>query len=148
MPILFLIFLLVPIIELALIIQVGSLIGVWWTILSILATAAIGVNLLRVQGMGVLLKAQSRLQTGQLPANELVQGFLLALAGAFLLTPGFLTDLVGFMLLIPMVRTQVAQRLLRTWLHSKTVNPNTYHQEDKSARQSYTIEGEYQREEP
>lgn len=141
MPLFFLLFVLVPIIELAVIIQVGSYIGTLWTILCIILTALIGVNLLRIQGISTLLKVQSRLHSGQLPANELAQGVLLALAGAFLLTPGFVTDALGFLLLLPNLRQRIAQRLLQTWIQ----RPNTtYKQEEQSA----VIEGEYQREDP
>ncbi|MEC8523524.1 MAG: FxsA family protein, partial [Pseudomonadota bacterium] len=100
MPLL-IIFILVPMAELAVLIKVGSAIGVLWTLALIFLTAIIGVHLLRQQGLATLMKANERMQQGALPAQELAEGFLLALAGALLLTPGFLTDAFGFSLLMP-----------------------------------------------
>ena len=107
MPLLF-IFILVPMIELAVLIKVGSHIGVLWTLALIFLTAIIGVTLLRAQGLATLMRAGQRLQEGQLPAQELAEGFLLALAGALLITPGFVTDAIGFTLLLPGVRGHFA----------------------------------------
>ena len=106
-----LIFIIVPIIELAVLIQVGGLIGVVPTIAIIFITAILGVRLLKQQGAGVLLRAQQKMQEGGLPASELAEGFLLALAGALLLTPGFVTDAFGFSLLIPAVRHAMLGRV-------------------------------------
>jgi len=103
-----LIFILVPMIELAVLIKVGSHIGVLWTVALIFLTAIIGVAVLRVQGLSTLMRASQRMNEGQLPARELAEGFLLALAGALLLTPGFVTDAFGFLLLVPGVRGAMA----------------------------------------
>ncbi|MFC3679796.1 FxsA family protein [Bacterioplanoides pacificum] len=112
MPLL-LIFIIVPMIELAVLIQVGSYIGVLWTLALIFITAIIGVRLLKLQGVSTLLRAQQRLAEGSLPAKELAEGFLLALAGALLLTPGFLTDGFGFALLMPGVRGHLAGSVMK-----------------------------------
>ena len=106
-------FILVSAIELAVLIKVGSFIGVFWTIMLILATAVIGVNLLKRQGMEVLMRANPRMSEGSLPASELAEGFLLALAGALLLTPGFVTDSVGFLLLAPGVRKAMMSHVIK-----------------------------------
>lgn len=153
MPIFFLIFILIPIAELALLIQVGSHIGLLWTILCILLTAIIGVSLLRIQGINTLMKAQSRLQTGELPATELAEGFILALAGALLLTPGFITDAFGFLLLVPIFRGRFASQIMRFLLkrqgtvsmhtHTKSFSENV---QQHSSHHSHTIEGEFRRE--
>lgn len=100
-----LIFILVPLLELVVLFKVGAQIGILWTILLILATAVIGVTLLRQQGMEVLMRAGQKMHEGSLPAKELAEGFMLAVAGAMLLTPGFLTDALGFSLLVPAVRS-------------------------------------------
>ena len=110
MPLL-LIFIIVPMIELAVLIQVGSYIGVLWTLALIFITAIIGVRLL--QGLSTLMRAQQRLAEGGIPAQELAEGFLLALAGALLLTPGFLTDAFGFSLLMPGVRGAMAGSVMK-----------------------------------
>jgi UPF0716 protein FxsA len=97
-------FLLVPIIEIYLLIQVGNVIGAGWTILLVVMTAVIGVWLLRIQGLSTLMRAQRRLQDNELPAAEILEGIALVVAGAFLLTPGFATDTLGFLLLFPPTR--------------------------------------------
>ena len=103
-PFVAVLFLIVPIIEIYLLIQVGEVIGAGWTILLVVLTAVIGVWLLRIQGLSTLMRAQQRLQANELPASELLEGMALVIAGAFLLTPGFATDTLGFLLLIPFTR--------------------------------------------
>lgn len=103
-PVLALVFIVVPVIEIFLLIQVGTIIGVWWTIGLVVLTAVIGVRLLKIQGISTLMRAQEKMQTGQMPAQEMLEGIGLIVAGAFLLTPGFFTDGVGFCLLIPPIR--------------------------------------------
>ncbi len=110
-PVLALIFLVVPIVEIYVLIQVGQVIGALWTVLFVVLTAVIGVQLLRMQGIATLARAQQRMQSGQMPAEELLEGIGLVLAGAFLLTPGFVTDTLGFLLLIPAFRRWVIGRI-------------------------------------
>jgi UPF0716 protein FxsA len=95
-----------------LLIEVGGYIGVWPTIALVMITAVIGVALLRRQGLATLTRGMGRLQRGELPASEIVEGLLLAVAGALLLTPGFVTDAVGFVLLTPFTRALIAERVL------------------------------------
>ena len=111
-PVITVIFLLVPIVEIYLLIQVGQVIGALWTVFLVVLTAVVGVWLLKIQGMSTLMRAQEKMQTGQMPAQEMLEGMGLLLAGAFLLTPGFFTDTVGFLLLLPPTRA---------WLVSKFV---------------------------
>ncbi|MFK4751066.1 FxsA family protein [Oceanobacter antarcticus] len=106
-------FIVVPLLELAVLIKIGGYIGVTWTLVIIFVTAIIGVNILKKQGMGVLMRASQKMQEGTLPARELAEGFLLALSGALLLTPGFLTDAVGFALLAPVVRLALVGHVLK-----------------------------------
>jgi UPF0716 protein FxsA len=105
------IFLAVPIIEIYLLIQVGQVIGAVWTILLVVLTAVIGVWLLRIQGLSTLMRAQKKMQTGELPAYEMLEGMGLVVAGALLLTPGFFTDTVGFLLLLPPIRIWLVSRI-------------------------------------
>ncbi len=107
-----LVFFLTPIVEMYLLIRVGSYIGALPTIALVMLTAVIGVALLRVQGLATLTRGRSRLESGELPAREVAEGLLLAVAGALLITPGFVTDTLGFLLLVPPVRRAVARRLL------------------------------------
>lgn len=105
-------FFLTPIVEMYLLIEVGGYIGAWPTIALVMITAVIGVSLLRIQGLSTLTRGMGRLEGGQLPAREVVEGLLLAVAGALLLTPGFVTDGIGFVLLTPPLRGALAERLL------------------------------------
>lgn len=99
-----LLFIAVPLIEMWLLIEVGAVIGGLPTIGLVVLTAFIGINLLRMQGSHTLRRFQSRAASGQLPGQEIVEGMMLAVAGALLLTPGFVTDTIGFALLVPGIR--------------------------------------------
>jgi len=109
---LFLLFIIVPIIEIYLLIEVGGVIGAGWTIFAILLTAVIGVSLLRVQGATTLLRAQANMAKGQLPAMEMMEGMALAASGFLLLTPGFFTDTIGFLLLTPILRRALIKKII------------------------------------
>lgn len=104
MRFLFLAFIVMPIIEMLVLIEVGSHIGALYTILLVLLTAVIGVALLKQQGLRTLMQANDKMRTGQMPVSEIGEGLMLAVAGALLLTPGFVTDTIGFLLLTPGVR--------------------------------------------
>ncbi|WP_296932873.1 FxsA family protein [uncultured Marinobacter sp.] len=106
-------FIIMPIAEMAVLIQVGGMIGVLNTIGLVLLTAVIGAWLLRQQGLATLLKANQRLNSGELPAKEVAEGLILAIGGALLLTPGFITDTVGFLCLIPGTRHWLAAQALK-----------------------------------
>ena len=101
---LFLLFLLVPLIEIALFIQVGGLIGIWWTLAIVILTAIIGTALVRSQGLAVLSKLRGSLEDLRDPTEPLAHGAMILFSGALLLTPGFFTDAVGFALLVPGIR--------------------------------------------
>ncbi len=103
MPLL-LLFIIIPVIEIALFIQIGDKIGLGWTIFTIIATAFIGTSVVRKQGLNAWNKAQSHIQQNQIPMEEVFTGLCLLVAGALLLTPGFLTDAIGFTLLFPPFR--------------------------------------------
>ena len=107
MRVLLILFIVIPIVEMWLLIEVGSHIGAFNTIGLVLLTAFIGVILLRRQGVSTLLRARQRLNQGQVPAREMVDGLFLGIAGALLLTPGFFTDAIGFICLVPGARTLV-----------------------------------------
>ena len=109
---LLLLFIVMPIVEMWLLITVGAEIGPLYTIGLVLLTAVIGVQLLRQQGFATLWRGRRKLEEGQLPAQEIVEGIILAVSGALLLTPGFVTDVVGFAGLLPLSRTFLGQLLL------------------------------------
>ncbi len=100
-----------PIIEIAVFIEAGDRIGLWPTVGAILATAAIGLTLIRLQGMAVLRRAQENLAREQFPGLELFDGLCLFIAGALLITPGFITDTFGFLLLIVPLRRWLGRRV-------------------------------------
>lgn len=110
--VLLILFIAVPVIEIALFIQVGGVLGGWATIALILLTAVVGASLVRNQGLKTLLSLQQRLKSGELPAGEILEGVLLLVAGALLLTPGFLTDFMGMFILFPPARVWLANKLI------------------------------------
>jgi UPF0716 protein FxsA len=104
---LFLLFLGVPLIEIALFIQVGGLIGLWPTLAIVVLTAIVGTMLVRSQGMAELNRFRSSLSDLRDPTEPLAHGAMILFSGALLLTPGFFTDAVGLLLLVPAVRRAV-----------------------------------------
>src|SRR3954469_19005692 len=90
-------FVLIPIAELAIIIQIGQALGVWWTILLLIADSVLGAMLMRSQGRAVWARFNTALQSGRPPAVEVVDGALVILGGACLLTPGFISDIFGLL---------------------------------------------------
>lgn len=112
-PTLLTLFLLVPVLEIYLLIQIGGVIGALPTIGLVVLTAVLGAALLRQQGLTTLMRLQSNLDRGDLPAFELLEGAVLLVGGALLLTPGFFTDAIGFAALLPMTRRPLIQWLMR-----------------------------------
>ena len=103
----------VPLLEIAVFIQVGEVIGLWPTLATVVLTAVIGTWCLRAQGLATLVRARRQIDRGALPTRELFDGACLLVAGALLLTPGFVTDTVGFLLFLPPVREALRQLLSR-----------------------------------
>lgn len=114
-----LLFIAVPILEIAVFIKVGGILGLWPTLALVVATAVIGTTLLRQQGLATMRSARESLARGEFPVNEAFAGACLLAAGALLLTPGFVTDLFGTLLLIPIFRAIIRGPIIR-WLMSRT----------------------------
>jgi len=110
-----LLFVVLPALELALLIEVGRQIGTLGTLMLILATGVIGASLARRQGLGVLRAVQRETAEGRLPTGSLVDGVMILVAGALLVTPGVVTDAVGFLCLVPAFRRAAKRALLRHW---------------------------------
>jgi UPF0716 protein FxsA len=108
-----LLFIVAPIAELAVIIQVGQEIGALWTVAILIADSILGAVLLRSQGRAAWRRFNEAVRTGHVPAREVADGALLIFGGALLLTPGFLTDILGMVLLIPPTRALVRRVLVR-----------------------------------
>jgi UPF0716 protein FxsA len=121
----------VPILEIAVFIRAGDLIGLWPTLGAVVATAVAGAALLRAQGLAALGRARAQLDQGQVPIAEAFTGACLLLGGALLLTPGFITDTVGFLLLIPPVREVLGRWIMialvrspnsRVWIDGEEIS--------------------------
>lgn len=106
-------FLVIPILEIFLLIQVGGIIGTFPTIILVVLTAVIGAGLLRQQGLATLARLQQSMSQGKLPAQEMIEGVLLAVGGALLMTPGFVTDTFGFLCLLPFSRKFIASQIMK-----------------------------------
>ncbi len=117
-----LLFIGVPIIELALLIELGRNIGFWWTITIVILTAIIGTAVLQRQGLQTFARINQELNSGKPPIMPVVEGMFLLVAGTFLLTPGILTDSFGFLLLIPPLRHVIAKWCLKQFVSSASVH--------------------------
>ncbi|MGR3983697.1 MAG: FxsA family protein [Gammaproteobacteria bacterium] len=115
----FLLFLLVPLVEVYFLIEIGGRIGAFPTIALVVLTAALGAMLVRAQGFSTYLRVQRQLALGESPAQMLLEGLALFVAGALLLTPGFFTDAVGFALLTPPLRRRIIEALLQRALRAQ-----------------------------
>jgi UPF0716 protein FxsA len=149
---LLLLFIIIPVIEIYLLISVGGIIGIFPTIFLIILTAIIGSYLLRAQGLATLQKVQNCMMQGQAIAETLVEGILLIISGALLLTPGFFTDFIGFMFLLPNTRSYMAILLSKyIKLQPNAANDNSFNvysefkSKDKNNKTSI-IEGEFKHE--
>lgn len=141
----FLIFFIIPLMEVFAFIQVGDEIGVLRTLLLCVLTAGIGGALVRHQGLEILMRGRETLQQGQMPVEALYDGFCIVAAGAMLITPGFVTDTLGFALLIPPVRKILRIYLARHMkLHTSAANQNAGFRPPPS-HDTNIIEGEYER---
>jgi len=110
---LFLAFTIIPIIEIYLLIEIGSMLGALTAVTLVILTGFLGAFLARMQGLQTLYRIQESLHEGRMPSGELLDALLIVIAGLVLLTPGFLTDSAGFLLLIPATRNSIKYWLQR-----------------------------------
>jgi len=125
---LLILFVIIPVTELYILIEVGKKIGSLTTIGIIILTGIIGAYLVKGQGFMILKKIQNDLNEGIMPGDSLIQGAIILAGGIFLLTPGFVTDIIGFIFLIPVSRRVVKKYLLK-WLKGKIKEGNFYYRE-------------------
>ena len=165
---LFVLFIIIPIIEISVLMQVGEFLGVWPTIGIVILSAWVGAKYVRQQGLATLQSVQTKMAQGEMPSNEIVTGLMLLIAGVLLVTPGFVTDIFGLSLLVPSIRQVIVanvQKHINVNAHvaGNTAGEhfhhgNTYEHEgfaqtsdtDNKAipkHHSETIEGEYTRKE-
>lgn len=144
-------FITVPILEIAVFIQVGEQIGLWSTIGIVILTAVIGTAMLRQQGLSVLFRIQENLEANRMPVQELFDGVCLVVAGALLLTPGFVTDSIGFLLFIPPFRHWLASEIGRRVIARADVHYTSHsytsrgpHPGGAPGRGGPVIDGDYQ----
>lgn len=146
MKILFLLFVILPIAEIMVLVEVGSQIGTLNTAMLVVLTALIGSLMLRHQGLSTLLRARERIDGGALPLQEMLEGICLAVGGALLVTPGFITDFIGFACLMPVSR----QGLIKIVAAQVKASPN-FRMHTSMHRSNFetgeTFEGEFETEE-
>lgn len=153
---LLLLFTLIPFVEIALLLNIGDIIGGWTTFFIVILTAFVGAKLVRQQGLQTLQSAQRKMATGQLPGEEISTAVALLVAGVLLITPGFMTDALGLALLTPGVRKPLTAIIVHKLLKNmQVVTPqgrgHVYEQHTQSSQQEHTqshshvIEGEFER---
>lgn len=165
--VLFLLFVVVPIIEIAVLMQVGSLIGAWPTVAIVIITAWLGAKNVKAQGLATVQNLQHKMAQGEAPSEEIVAGLLLLVAGVLLVTPGFVTDAFGLSLLIPQVRLGLVKNVQKhismqtvgnagftyTSYTNQSANQSfeqdepvdSFEQAKQHIHQGQTIDGEYER---
>jgi len=157
--VLFLLFAILPIIEIALLIHVGDIIGGWNTVALVILSAFIGAYFVKREGINTLQTAQAKMQRNELPGKELVDGLMLVVAGVLLVTPGFITDIFGFLFALPGTRhvlaAQVSKHMKMRVVTAGSAggfhqqhNPfeqasNPFEQRSKPSQEEDVIEGEY-----
>ena len=163
--VLFVLFVVIPIIEIAVLMQVGALLGAWPTVGIVIITAWLGAKNVRQQGLSTMQSVQEKMARGEAPSDEIVAGFLLLIAGVLLITPGFVTDTFGLLLLVPTFR-QVLIKNVQQQMATRQNNHSHFHfhqapqnspfeqsQPPKANKKSShldqgnTIEGEFERKE-
>lgn len=154
-PVLLVPFLLLPVIEIFLFIQVGDWIGAWPTVGLVIFTSVMGAYLLRQQGLATYVRFQQGLERGEVPATQLLEGFLLLIGGSLLLLPGFFSDAIGLVCVLPFTRVMIAESMLRRGTFVGHVSSTHFHAGTRPgpdaagpsrAGGGQTIEGEWRRE--
>ena len=134
--ILFALFIVVPIIEITVLMQVGELIGAWPTIAIVIISAWLGAKYVRQQGMATLQSVQTKMAQGEMPPGEIVTGLMLLVAGILLVTPGFVTDALGLALLVPSIRQAIAKSVQK---HVKGSQAGMFGSNAQFHSSSYTL---------
>ncbi|RTE85687.1 MULTISPECIES: FxsA family protein [Gammaproteobacteria] len=155
--VLFVLFVVMPIIEISVLVQVGQQIGAGPTIALVILTALLGSGLVKQQGLNTFARAQQKMAMGEMPGQELIAGFMILAAGIFLVTPGFVTDALALLMLLPVIQKHVGMWALKKLAHSKNVHfsftgassrsSSQYKSTRSSNEHGNTFEGEYSRQE-
>lgn len=118
LPLILLIFVAAPVIELIVLIRLGGWIGWWWTLALVFGAGILGAAVARVEGLKSAIRIRQQLASGVAPAAEVVDGLLIAAAGVLLLLPGFISDVLGLLLLLPPVRKLVRRGVMH-WVRTR-----------------------------
>jgi UPF0716 protein FxsA len=146
---LFILFVVLPIAEIMLLINVSASIGGWNTFLIVIITAAFGAYFVRQQGFSLIQQIQTKLSTNKTPSTEMAEALLLLVAGVLLITPGFITDILGFLFTLPFSRAPIAKFLITKMPIKQAGNVHFNHSGFQQARpdnqfdEGETIDGEY-----
>lgn len=132
----------VPLLEILVFVQVGGKIGALWTVLLTVSTALFGLILVKTQGIRTLSHVREQLSQGQLPAAAVIEGIILLVSGAMLLTPGFVTDSIGLLGLLPFIRKAIAESVLKGMIVRQTAGGFSANVQSHN----HTIEGQFDRE--
>ncbi|OED43167.1 hypothetical protein ACH42_10780 [Endozoicomonas sp. (ex Bugula neritina AB1)] len=145
-------FIILPILEMVVLIEVGGAIGALNTVALVFLGAFIGIQVIRQQGFSTMVKAQQKMAAGELPAGEMAEAFMIAIGGLFMVIPGFITDVLGVLLLIPSVRRWLLRRMIASgrWRVQQTeIYQGEYHREQPwesdQDKINHTVDGEYKR---
>lgn len=145
MKFLMLMFVVTPFIEMYLLLEIGGYLGAWTTIGLVILTAVVGLALLRREGFRTLSRGLQQMRDRQLPAYEIVEGILLAIAGALLLTPGFVTDSFGFLFLFSIPRRTIAKKLVNRLGFENFVQSTNVDINQGKKPKGETLEGDFER---
>jgi UPF0716 protein FxsA len=139
--IIFLLVLIIPFVEIYLLLKVSGAIGAFPTIFLVVFTAVLGAWLLKQQGLSTFQRLQANLAQGKVPAFEMIEGAIILVGGALLLTPGFITDLLGFGCLLPQLRRNIAKYVIENHL----IQSAGHFQWNNKPKESDVLEGEFRK---
>lgn len=159
MRVFFLLFLVFPLLELFVLIRVGSGIGALSTLMLVLAGGVIGLLCMRLAGLTTALKVRERMAQGEVPSTDMLNGLLMVVAGGLLFLPGFISDVVGLLGLLPITRRVLVKRIAlhmthsaaqsqQFYAHSRTYTQQDSHTANPQNPQAQIIEGEFERKDP
>jgi len=135
---LFVLFVIVPIIEIFVLMQVGAVLGAWPTIAIVIASAWLGAKHVRQQGLATMQSVQQKMAIGEMPSEDIVTGLLLLIAGVLLVTPGFVTDFFGLSLLIPAVRKSLIAAVQQHLVTSATQSGSVFFHQSQQHSQHFS----------
>ncbi len=144
-PLLIVLFIIIPVFEIAVFITIGGTIGLWPTIVTIILTAFVGAFLLKKHGLATLFRAQSQFDQGQFPLEEIFEALCLVISAILLITPGFFTDSIGFLLFAPPLRAFLKKIASNTLIARSNIHVYTDSaQNEQTNLNQEIIDGEFE----